>query len=459
MQYGKGMDVFRERHMVTGRNGFFTPTGSNAFARPADCGSFTSSEQRVSMTNQHKSAQEIVLRTLSRWDDRDDDLLSQITSQEWKRLLTWLDTSGLALYFFDRVRKVGRLNMLPQFVIKRLERNLRHNTERTRGLTGESIAIQRGFQSAGIRYAVLKGISLCPVAVPQPELRHQFDLDYIVAQTDLDKARKELERLGYRVHALGERCWEFKKGETPYVSAKDLYKDLAYRGVELHLGSSAMGAASQLDSVTGQVLGDITMPLLAPIDLFIAHAMDVFKDVCGSFTRASHLLEFYRHVLTRFDDDSFWAELRRRVAGDRKTRFGIAVVNHLAETLMGTFAPDVLTIWTVQELSPAIRLWVKRYGRDSVFAEPPGTKLYLLLRRELEREGILPQQKIMTSLLPAQLPQVVVRGFHGEHLSTRIARYNAQIRFVLSRLRFHCVEGLRFAFESYRWERQLERLQ
>jgi hypothetical protein len=213
-----------------------------------------------------------------------------------------------------------------------------------------------------------------------------------------------------------------------------------------------------LENVIGWALGEVTMPFLAPVDLFITHAMDVFKDVCSSFTRASHLVEYYRHVLARFDDDVFWSELRLRAAADRKTSLGIAVISYLTETLMGTFAPDALTIWTMHELSPAVRLWIERYGHHSVLADPPGTKLYLLLQRQLELEGILPQQTLRTSLLPARLPRAVVRGSRGEGLPTRIARYNAQVRFVLSRFRFHCVEGLRFVMESYRWNRQMEQL-
>ena len=371
----------------------------------------------------------------------------------------WLDVSGLALYFFDQMRDMGRLRIVPQFAIEKLRGNLRDNSERTRGMIAESIVIQQGFQAVGIRYAVLKGISLCPIAVSRPELRHQFDLDYLIARTDAHKARKELERIGYRTHALGERCWEFKKGETPHVSAKDLYKDLAYRGVELHLDRSTADPPSRLQKVIGRALCDITMPLLAPVDLFITHAMDVFKDVCSSFTRASHLVEYYRHVLARFDDDMFWDELRLRAAGDRKARCGIAVVSYLTETLMGKFAPEALTIWTMQELSPAVRLWIERYGHESVFAAPPGTKLYLLLQRQLELEGILSRQQLRTSLLPARLPRAVVQGARGEDLLTRLARYNTQARFVFSRLRFHCVEGLRFTLESYRWNRQMEHLQ
>lgn len=320
--------------MATGRNEFLTPAAAGTRAQTLGGKSFVLRSRRVSPTRRRKSVQETALRALSELSNRDVDLLSWISFREWERLLVWLDVSGLALYFFDRMCEMGRLDMLPQFAIERLERNLDNNAERTRGMIAESIVIQQHFQSAGIQYAVLKGISLCPIAVSRPELRHQFDLDYLIAKPDADNARTALEKIGYKAHALGERCWEFKKGETPYVSAKDLYKDLPYRGVELHLDYPIGEMCSRLENVIGRAVGDVTMPFLAPVDLFITHALDVFKDVCSSFTRASHLVEYYRHVLARFDDDVFWAELRLRAAGDRKTAVGIAVVSYLTESLM-----------------------------------------------------------------------------------------------------------------------------
>jgi hypothetical protein len=33
--------------------------------------------------------------------------LMHLAQRDWEDLLRWLDTSGLALYFFDRLREVG----------------------------------------------------------------------------------------------------------------------------------------------------------------------------------------------------------------------------------------------------------------------------------------------------------------------------------------------------------------
>jgi hypothetical protein len=125
---------------------------------------------------------------------------------------------------------------------------------------------------------------------------------------------------------------------------------------------------------------------------------------------------------------------------------------------MGPFAPEALTQWTVNVLPPSVRLWVDRYGRHTVFADHPGGKLYLLLEKELEAAGIPAKRPLKKSLLPSRLPPSVIRSSSNEAFSTRIARYRLQIHFLFFRLRFHLVEGLRYAIESYRWRRYLNRL-
>ncbi len=386
------------------------------------------------------------------------ELLRHLSPREWKKLLCWLDVSGLALYFLDRFVHSGLSEALPKSVVDDLQQKMKDNAQRTRGMADESVAIQLEFQEAGLCYAVMKGISLSPSSVPRPELRHQFDLDYLVAENSALQASQILERRGYRLYAISSKTWEFKINETPHVSAKDLYKDLSYRGVELHLDADTLDQGSRLDRVQYREMYGIAMPMFSPVDLFLGQAMHAFKDVCSGFSRASHLLEFYRHMLTRRDDDVFWRELRVRAEGDRKTCLGIGVVTYLIASIMGNFAPEALTSWTVDVLPSPARLWVDLYGRRTALGKPPGTKLYLLLQKELETAGVSASRPATKSLWPSRLPPAVIRAAEDETLSTTIARYRIQVRFISSRLRFHIVEGLRYTAEAYRWRRHRDRL-
>lgn len=384
--------------------------------------------------------------------------LLQLLPRDWKRLLAWLDISGLALYLLDRFTQLGLLDALPKSVANDLQQRMKDNVQRTYGMVNESIVIQRKFQEVGLCYAVMKGISLTPSSVPHPELRHQFDLDYLVAERDAQEARRILEGSGYRLFAISGQTWEFKINENPNVSTKDLYKNLSYRAVELHLESDTVGQISRINRIQYREMFGITMPVLSPTVIFLSQAMHAFKDVCSAFSRTAHLLEFYRHVLARSEDDAFWRELRIRVEDDRRACLGMGVVLYLLTSIMGDFAPKVLTAWTTEILPPPVSLWIDLYGRRTVFGKHPGTKLYLLLQKELEAVGVSTKRTVEKSLWPSRLPPAVIRPSVDEALSTRIARYRVQVRFIYSRFCFHIVEGFRYAIESYRWRRRLGKL-
>ncbi len=377
--------------------------------------------------------------------------LQTLSEKQWRKLLIWLDISGLALYFLNRISDLKSCDILPPWVLARLRQNQSDNNLRTNGFAAESVVIQRDFQEEALHYAVLKGFSLWPSSFPKPELRHQFDLDFLVAETNATKAREILESHGYRLYAISGRTWEFKKNETPGVPIRDLYKDLPGRSVELHLEASTPNRPRLLERTERSDFYGISMPVLSAVDLFLNQGLHVYKHLNSEFSRAAHLLEFRQHVLTRHNDDAFWKQLRSEINNDHGTCVRLGLVTFLIAHVMGDFAPEAFAEFTVGRLSPAARRWVEWYGRLAVFQDFPGSKLYLLLQRELESAGVPGRRSIRQVLFPSRLPPTLVRAVKNETFAIRLRRYRMQIRFVASRLRFHVVEGLRFALESYRW--------
>jgi hypothetical protein len=384
--------------------------------------------------------------------------LQNLSAREWNRLLTWLDVSGLALYFLERMDELRLCPTLPPWVHARLQRNLLDNTERARGMIAESLKIQIAFQGANLSYAVLKGFSLSPESVPRPELRHQFDLDFLVAKRSVQRAREILEGRGYRLYAISGRSWEFKANETPGVSLKDVYKDLPGRSVELHVEADVPGHASVLERVERREFHGIRMPVLPRVDLFLGQALHVFKHVASEFSRTAHLLEFRRHILARREDETFWNELRSAAEESPRISLGLGVVTLVITRVMGDFAPEALMNWTVYGLPASARLWVEMYGHQVALGDFPGSKLYLLLQSELAGSGIPAKRSLREALLPSRLPPAIVRHSVGETLTERLRRYYFQLHFVLFRLRFHIIEGLRYTRESHRWRQRMNRL-
>jgi hypothetical protein len=380
--------------------------------------------------------------------------LLRLTYSDWQRLLHWLDTSGLALYFLDRVHELGLSEMLPTEVIARLEQNLVDSTVRIEAMIAESTEIQRGFQDAGLSYAVLKGFSLWPESVPKLALRSQLDLDFLVAQENAPEARQILEARGYHLHAVSGRSWEFKSNEGKAPSLKQMYKTGLSRSVELHLEVNPNSDApniSLLARIEQRSLHGLLTPVLSPVDLFLGQGLHLFKHVCSEFARAAHLIEFRRHILARHDDVKFWQLLREKTSTDPNARMRLGLVIRLISHVMGDFAPLALTSWTMDCLPAEVVDWVKLYGRRSVLASFPGSKLYLLLQTALEGAGVPPKRSLQQSLLPRSLPPFITHSAVDETFRTRLRRYRRQGHFIIFRLRFHVVEGLHYLVESARW--------
>lgn len=385
-------------------------------------------------------------------------LLSALSSRQWRSLLHWLDYSGLALYFLDRMQELRLVHWIPAAVLERLRQNQADNTERTWAMLREAIAIHASFQQAGLSCAILKGLSLSPLAAPRPELRSQFDLDFLVAELDACHARGILERRGYRLYSANSRTLEFKFNERPGVSLKELYKNLPSFAVELHLEPAVGSHYSVLRRVCRREILGTSISVLLPVDLLLGQGLHAFKHLRGEFTRASQLLEFRRHVLARYRDNAFWADLKAIGEEMPGVSLALGTVILLITSVMGEFAPDSLTSWTVRCLPGPVQLWVELHGRRAVFGSIPGSKLYVLLESWLERKDSTANHSVRSKLFPSRLPLPIIRPFPNETLVFRLRRHRMQLRHCLSRLRFHVVEGIRYTWHAYRWRQGLSRL-
>jgi hypothetical protein len=403
---------------------------------------------------------EVVLAAFSSERPEVSASLGEFSARDWQKTLFWLDASGLALYLVDRLASLDLLHSLPEVILARLQQNLRDNRERTDVLIKESIAVGTALQQQDISFALLKGVTLAPESVPDTALRCQLDLDFLVAENDAGAAKNILLRLGYRLHAVCGNTLEFKAGMSTTPDLKMLYQTRPQRSLELHLLPAAANgihpaqldrlARAQLRSFQGKLL-----PALSPADLFLQQALHLFKHICGEHTRASWVLEFWRHIQARRGDVTFWDEVESLAEAEGQANIAVGAVTLLATRTFGEIAPPQLSRWTTDPLPPAVRLWIETYGKRALLTDFPGTKLYLLLRGHL-RPGDVGRRASLRSLVPPlRLPPRITHRGAAESLPARLRRFFIEARFVLFRLRFHLVEGLRYAVESSRWQRRL----
>jgi len=381
--------------------------------------------------------------------------LREFAARDWWRAKYWLDVSGLALYFLDRLETLKLQSSVPGPFLLQLRTNLEENRERTTSLFNEAFAVTQAMRQSNIECAVLKGVTLPSESVHDFSLRNQMDLDLLIWESDAKLVEDCLLKFGYSLHAISGDTWEFKAG--PSVSSlKNLYQVRPERAVEVHLLSSRAGK-SKLDRLARsewRFINGHSLPALSLPDLFIQQGQHLFKHMCSEYTRTSWVLEYWRHICSRLDDAKFWRAAERIAADEPGAGMAIGAATLLTSLIFGSCAPHELASWSMNQVPPGVCLWIHLYGRRILLSDRPGSKLYLLLRKEINPASISEKSARRRLLLPFHLPQGITRAAQNEGLPGRIRRYSLQAGFALRRFRFHVAEGLGLAIESLRWQRR-----
>jgi hypothetical protein len=388
--------------------------------------------------------------------------LEPYSERDWRKALTWLDMSGLALYLLDRLATLGVEARLPLSILDRLEVNLAENRKRTDALFHEAVVICQALTKENISFALLKGFTLPPEVLPDPVLRCQADIDILIRESDAIAARNIVLGFGYLHDSIKGAEWAFTSGTDKPMRMKSLYKVRPQKMVELHLlpagwDGALPGAKDRLARAQMRSFHGIELPVLLPADIFVQQAVHVFRHLCSENTRAAWLLEYWRHVEARRGDSAFWRETRSIAEKEPMAEVAIGAVTLMSAQLFGQSAPQALTCWSVDRLSPTVRLWIELYGRRILVADPSGNKFYLFLKRQIHAGAGAPQALWYRSLLPFHWwPERITHGKSGEHLDARLVRYRIEAGFVLARLRFHIRTCIPFVLESRRWKRMTD---
>ena len=385
--------------------------------------------------------------------------LSGLTHRNWVRSYYWLDASGMALYFLDHLKALGIEGAIPEATLQRLEQNLTHNGLRSATMLAEFCSLNRAFLSAGVQFANEKGFSLTLESCPDPSLRRQIDFDFLVDGRDLNLCREILEKKGYMHTTAAANEWQFEAGSSELARIEDFYKSKTRHSVELHFtcsGEDSQPARDErLDRLVLRAWNGEYYPVLSAADEFVAQSLHLLRHLRTPSTRPAWLLEYKRHMTARYDEWQFWDEVRQRSQTFRDAPLATGLATLLSTQLFGGRAPAQLNEWTLDRLSSSVRLWADRYGQKAVLADSPGTKLHKLLEGEIVRDdGSL--RKKRPTLSQYYRGTQICHAASGDGLGRRLSHRYYQARFILYRIRFHFVEGLRYIVEHVRWK-QLRR--
>ncbi len=386
--------------------------------------------------------------------------LGEFTARDWVRAKFWLDVSGLALYFLDRLVALDLQECIPDSMLGQLHQDFADNRERTTALIRESLTVNMMFRELHIDFSFLTGLTLPSESVPESALRNQADLDILVREQDAPKVKMCLQELGYELDVVVGTTWEFKAGRSGLSTIRDLYKVRPERSVDVRLSGNRdkrMDSDRLMRTEWRRIRGipGQEIACLSPADIFVQQGQHLFKHMCSEFIRASWVLEYWRHICARKTDAAFWRETERVAAREPGASIAIGAATLLATLVFGPFAPLELSRWSMDQLPPAICLWVQLYGQRILLSDIPRSKLYLLLLKQLNSDSKAGRIERRRRLFPLHLPQRITRPDSKESMKERLRRNKIQALFGMRRLGFHLAQGLLLAIEGPRWERRL----
>jgi len=168
-------------------------------------------------------------------------------------------------------------------------------------------------------------------------------------------------------------------------------------------------------------------------------------------------LEFWRHLNTRGDDSEFWGEVQAIAAGEPLGDLAMLISVWLVSDFFGTIPNAVAERWPSDKIPAGALFWLRRYARELLLSDSFGSKLYLLLRRQLPNRPA--PKDVARLMIPLCLPARITRPAPGETLAARMNRYWIEANYGWGRLRFHFFEGIRYGIEAMYWERRMPKVQ
>jgi hypothetical protein len=387
-----------------------------------------------------------------------------IDGSVWDENLRWLDRSGLALPLASllHAQTAGTENYrgIPLPVQQALRQRLTDNAERMRVMLGQFGEACSALAASGTRYGCVKGFSLFPECFADIRERHQVDIDFLIDPRDAKKAQRAIESLGYRTQYSSDsgemrftQPWNRHMGVNAY-----LYQIPGPPAIEVHTRAweSEDGIVDFpslpgfLDAVEPHQVDGVEFSRLLPAYQFVYLLLHIFRHLLGSWSRLLSLYEVFLFIKSRRQDSAFWAQVSGILSADRNLAAAAALVLALVERFFPTeLSPSVIQLGSAT-LSPQSQVWVENYAQEWLFADPPGTKLSLLLQRQFFPDRQTWRRYLLRRLIPARKAHAL-----SDEAGTKMKRsfsYSAEnLGYQVSRIWYHVASDFRYLTARLQW--------
>ena len=393
------------------------------------------------------------------------DPIRKFSPRKWRRVLQWLDDTGLAFYFLQKLKDTDATRGIPAPVLARLEQNLAANQQRMEALGQRFNLVNQRFNDAGLRYAVVKGFSLVPEFCPVASLRYQADLDYLLDEASWAAAPSVLLEMGYRLRdPRSAKELIFLTPDGRPSRSLDQYTAEAPHAVELHLDMwdsglhrvPAMEKLLLVSRTSTREWSGFRFPAFTDEDAFLLQVLHTSRHLFTYWIRTSCLYEIAYFLNRRSSDAELWNRVKQRVGENLVLRELVVVTAELVTQLFSVPLPDLVRAWG-RQVRPATRIWIDCYARDCALSDLPAyhlslfpkSKLALFLHQQFD-DPEEPETPVHTRIVTMSRVKLIVAALKKEPALMWNRKWWKQ-HLLLRRTIFHAMAGARYLYELPRW--------
>jgi hypothetical protein len=407
-------------------------------------------------------------------DHRDRlNAIEKFSRREWKHVQRWLDDAGLAFYFLQKLKDTHASDVVLPVVLSRMERNFASNQLRVADMSHRFDTINKGFNDAGVHYAVIKGFSLVPQFCPHAPLRHQADLDYLVDEESLAAACRVLIAAGYSSQKSTSRNHSIFMipGGSP-SRGDEQYSPQAPHTVELHTDmlDTKMLQLPPIPSLFSVAQArtchwnGFMFPVQADENAFLLQVLHACNHFFSQWIRMSCLFEIGYFLHRRASDTELWSRIEQRVGDSAILREFVVIVTEVAARLFAAPLPRLVQTWSSM-IRPGPRTWIEYYARNWALCGLPVYEFNLFPSAKLAL--FLHQQYRIASRAQQADHQRAQQADHQKEPSySRLSRIASSIKNdpsliwnagwwrshnLIRRTAFHALAEVRYVCEIPRW--------
>ena len=390
--------------------------------------------------------------------------LSRIRKGQWEGTLSWLVRSGLALYWWSRIKSNGAESSVPENTRKLLEEDLRENRDRLTAMGEEFRALIKLIEDARMPYVVLKGFSLIPEYCPDAALRNQYDFDFLVDEGSIPTLDMALRQNGFiqKCRRSNSDPWAYfhslRKPVIP-TNLDRVFSPGLHRAVEIHTCLWEPNADKirltlperSLDRAVLKTWNGIPFFSLAPEEVLVLQVLHIFRHILNNQCRLSHLFELAMFLNQRADGDPIWPAFQNVVLEDERLMEMAGIVFALASGLFKVSVPKRARAFSFDRLSAASEFWVQRYGMHSALSNFTSSKSSLYLHSlfvDSESDWLEIRRR---RLFPVRRPATVARA-SSRDLTSRLTAWARQFAHMARRSWFHGAAVVKYVRGLPEWQ-------